>query len=219
MKYYALIARLIIFLYLTQYGIRLILSGAKGLAGRRPVYTRNKPQRIIDMLGYFLIWFLVYSIGFIRLTATANSETSLEWNPAGIFLAVLVAGMMTLYIGIRGRRAAASYAVAGLDRRVLEVIEDALERSGIAYREQFEDYDLVGLQSTIYTSISGGIGFAGMRIEPEENMPILDRVVENMKRHTEENGELFRPLPMILLMVLGILVILIGAITSYLFFV
>lgn len=219
MEYYSIIARLILFFYFAQYGIRFILSGMKGLIGRRPVFTRNPPLRIIDILGRFTIFFLIYSIGFIRLTGLDRSEESLELNLIVIFLVVLVAGLATLNIGIRSMRATASYGVTGLDWRVMEVIERALERSGIVYREQFEDYDLVGLQSTIYTSISGGIGFAEMRIEPEENMPILDRVVENMKRHAEENGELFRPLPMVLSMVLGILVILVGALTLYSHFV
>ena len=64
---------------------------------------------------------------------------------------------------------------SGINKKVLDLIRQALGKEGIAFDETYEDFTLLKLNSRIYTTIWSGIGYANLKMDPKVTLPVLEK--------------------------------------------
>jgi hypothetical protein len=220
MTYYHFYFYIIMALWLTVVGFRFLLLGLRGLFLRKcPVYVvgRNPPFR--DYLYNFLVWMIfITSFGIRILDIDGN-----RFSPGNILLVLLISGLLTLFLKILPQwriaktGSTAEVVILGINKKVLDLIRQALGKEGIAFDETHEDFALLELNARIYTTIWSGIGYATLKIDPKEQLPILEKIIQFMKAYDNDHSDHFSCKFMILEALCGLVLAGAGIVFAYLF--
>jgi hypothetical protein len=153
----------------------------------------------------------------IQYLETRNENTSI----ISLLFVLLISALPAFLLGVLPRlmrtKSSSTTIILGINKKILDLIRQALGKEGIAYDETYEDFNLLGLNSRIYTTIWSGIGYASLKIDPKVTLPVLEKIIHFMKEYDKDNADHFSLRFMILLVLCGLLLAGIGIILAYSF--
>jgi hypothetical protein len=185
---------------------------------RRPSYNVHQGWSLINCLFFFVFWTLL-----LASFGTRYLENDIENISIGSILIVfLISALLSFLAGVlprlRRSKSTASAMIQGINKKVLDLIRRALEKEEIAYDEANEDFTLPQLNSRIYTTIWSGIGYAGLKIDPKETLPVLEKIIQFMKEYDKDHTDHFSIIFMILQVFCGLVLADVGIVITYLLF-
>jgi hypothetical protein len=80
-----------------------------------------------------------------------------------------------------------------------------------------EDFELTDLNAVIYATLRSDVGYAMLRIDPKEKLPVLERIVQTMKEYDKDHSDHFPINFMILQVFCGLELVGFGMLVAYLF--
>jgi hypothetical protein len=206
MSHYSLYFDLLMMVLLGIFGIHISKMGFQGMLRERPVYRidRGVSTRIL-----FLVWIvLIISKGLTILDAHEYTLSLVN-----IIILTLISAIIAFFVAfiyywrIAKSETAVRVMILGINRKVLDLVRGALKRNGIVFTEAHEDFDLSEVNAYIYTTVFNEIGYAALRIDPKDKLPLLEKIVQDMKEYDEGHRDHFSLIFMILLVILGLLMI------------
>jgi hypothetical protein len=114
-------------------------------------------------------------------------------------------------------KSTASATIHGINNKVLDLLHQVLVEEGIAYREMHGDFSLTDLNAVIYTTLWSDVGYATLRIDPKDKLPVLEKIIQTMKEYDKEHSDHFSINFMILQVFCGLVLAGFGMFVAYLF--
>ncbi len=217
MPQYHLYIYIIFLIIMAIIGIGAFIIGFLWMQKRRPVIITHQGWYLGYLFLLFVFWTLFLASFVIRFLEIDNENISF----GSILIVVLLSALPAFLLGVLPRfwrsKSTANAMIFGINKKVLGLIRQALEKEGIAYDEAYEDFTLLELNARIYTTIWGGIGYAVVKIDPKRNLPVLEKIIQFMKEYDKDHNDHFSLRFMILLVFCGLLLAGIGLFLAYSF--
>jgi hypothetical protein len=202
-----------------MYGIYLSISGFQGTFHRHPVYNFRQGLSLPILLFYFVFMTVLVSTFGVEYIEVDNKNISI----GSVILIFLGAAILALLFGVlprlRKTNTSTEVTIHGINKKLLEILRQALTKEKIMYQEMNENFSLPELNAMIYTSFVPSVNYATLRIVPNDNLPLLEKIVQELKEYDRNNNDHFALKISLMLQALGgAILFLAGLILAILFY-
>jgi hypothetical protein len=215
MTEYYLYINLIIMILVGFIGIVATLAGFLGIQRRRPLFIIHRGW----FLGYYLLFFVFTTLLLASLGINALEIDNEKISFGTVLVVVLISAFLTFLLAVLpslwGSRSTSSVMILGINGKVMDLLGQALEKEGIAYREINEYIKLPDLDAMIHTTQWSVVGYAALKIDPKKARPVLGKIIQTIKAYDKDHSDHFSLRFMILLVFFGLVLSGVGVLLAY----